>query len=110
MLLTLIIVVGILSIKKFDFFPLIDYRWWQDWLEYVNQNQAAITNDGSSSDRPNSIALNNLKRPSAIDNSDLIYEAESENSTIGIELHDTLVEGTDYILLPKEVWNQLYIW
>ncbi|XP_057483966.1 ubiquitin carboxyl-terminal hydrolase 5-like isoform X1 [Actinidia eriantha] len=96
--------------KEGDIFYLITQRWWQDWLEYVNQNQVAITNDGSSSDRPDSVALNNLKRPSAIDNSDLIYEAESENSTIGIELHDTLVEGTDYILLPQEVWNQLYIW
>ncbi|GFZ20029.1 ubiquitin-specific protease 5 [Actinidia rufa] len=96
--------------KEGDIFYLITQRWWQDWLEYVNQNQAAITNDGSSSDRPDSVALNNLKRPSAIDNSDLIYETESENSTIGIELHDTLVEGTDYILLPQEVWNQLYIW
>ncbi|PSS09582.1 Ubiquitin carboxyl-terminal hydrolase [Actinidia chinensis var. chinensis] len=96
--------------KEGDIFYLITQRWWQDWLEYVNQNQAAITNDGSSSDRPDSIGLNNLKRPSAIDNSDLIYEAESENSTVGIELHDTLVEGTDYILLPQEVWNQLYLW
>jgi hypothetical protein len=29
---------------------------------------------------------------------------------LGIELHDTLVEGTDYILLPQEVWNKLYKW
>ncbi|KAL7201258.1 hypothetical protein ACSBR1_033043 [Camellia fascicularis] len=96
--------------KEGDTFYLITQRWWQDWLEYVNQNQATIANDGSSSERPDSVVLSNLKRPSAIDNSDLIYEAASEDSTIGIELHDTLVEGTDYILLPQEVWNQLYAW
>ncbi|KAI7982500.1 Ubiquitin carboxyl-terminal hydrolase 5 [Camellia lanceoleosa] len=96
--------------KEGDTFYLITQRWWQDWLEYVNQNQATIANDGSSSERPDSVVLSNLKRPSAIDNSDLIYEAGSEDSTIGIELHDTLVEGTDYILLPQEVWNQLYAW
>ncbi|KAH7836981.1 hypothetical protein Vadar_008145 [Vaccinium darrowii] len=98
------------QIKEGDTFYLITQRWWQDWLEYVNQNQATITPDGSSSDRLDSIGLTNLKRPSAIDNSDLIYEAESEDSPIGIDLHDTLVEGTDYILLPQEVWNQLYAW
>ncbi|XP_058199784.1 ubiquitin carboxyl-terminal hydrolase 5 isoform X1 [Rhododendron vialii] len=96
--------------KEGDTFYLITQRWWQDWLEYVNQNQATITLDGSSSDRPDSCGLTNLKRPSAIDNSDLIYEAESEDSPIGIDLHDTLVEGTDYILLPQEVWNRLYAW
>ncbi|THG19923.1 hypothetical protein TEA_011268 [Camellia sinensis var. sinensis] len=98
------------NIKTLISLPMVDRRWWQDWLEYVNQNQATIANDGSSSERPDSVVLSNLKRPSAIDNSDLIYEAASEDSTIGIELHDTLVEGTDYILLPQEVWNQLYAW
>lgn len=51
-----------------------------------------------------------LKRPSSIDNSDLIYEPTSETSSLAIELHDTLVEGTDYILLPEGVWNKLYEW
>ncbi|CAI9298565.1 unnamed protein product [Lactuca saligna] len=34
----------------------------------------------------------------------------STNSTMGIELHDTLVEHTDYILVPEETWNQLCSW
>ncbi|KAK3031828.1 hypothetical protein RJ639_035965 [Escallonia herrerae] len=93
--------------KEGDIFYLITQRWWQDWLEYVNQNQA---NDGPSSEHHDSANVSTLKRPSAIDNSDLIYEAAVEDSTMGIELHDTLVEGTDYILLPQEVWNQLYAW
>ncbi|GFQ03087.1 peroxisomal 2 4-dienoyl-coa reductase [Phtheirospermum japonicum] len=56
------------------------------------------------------VSLTALKRPSYIDNSDLIDESVPEDSTMGTELHDTLVEGTDYILLPQEVWNQLYSW
>lgn len=51
-----------------------------------------------------------LKRPAIIDNSDLIYDAASEDSGMGIEIHDTLLEGRDYVLLPQEVWNQLYLW
>nr|GMD25229.1 Ubiquitin carboxyl-terminal hydrolase 5 [Ipomoea batatas] len=90
--------------KEGDTFYLITQRWWHEWLEYVNQNQINGLNDGSASEHCA------LKRPSSIDNSDIIYEATSESSVMGIELRDTLVEGTDYILLPQEVWNQLYTW
>lgn len=86
------------------------YRWWQEWLEYVNQNQASTVNDGSASEHQFLGGSTALKRPSSINNSDLIYQAASGDSDVGIELHDTLVEGTDYILLPQEVWNQLYEW
>ncbi|XP_059659946.1 ubiquitin carboxyl-terminal hydrolase 5 isoform X1 [Cornus florida] len=96
--------------KEGDTFYLITQRWWQDWIEYVTQIQTTITNDGSSSEHHDSVGSSSLKRPSVIDNSDLINEAASEDSTLGLELHDTLVEGTDYILLPQEVWNQLYAW
>ncbi|KAM7496314.1 hypothetical protein LguiA_020728 [Lonicera macranthoides] len=96
--------------KEGDTFYLITQRWWQDWLEYVNQNQATCTNDGSSFEHNDSVGSSTTKKPSGIDNSDLIYEAAFEASTTGVELHDTLVEGTDYILLPQEVWNQLYAW
>ncbi|XP_047968129.1 ubiquitin carboxyl-terminal hydrolase 5-like isoform X2 [Salvia hispanica] len=83
-------------------------RWWQNWLEYVNQT--SIVNDESSSEHQGAVNLSALKKPSCIDNSDLIDEAVSEDSAMGIELHDTLVEGTDYILLPKEVWNKMHSW
>ncbi|XAR60858.1 Ubiquitinyl hydrolase 1 [Bertholletia excelsa] len=96
--------------KEGDTFYLITQRWWQDWLEYVNQNHANITNGGASSERSDSVSLSNLKRPPAIDNYDLINEATPEDSAVGMELRDTLVEGTDYILLPQDVWNQLYAW
>ncbi|KAL0369879.1 UNVERIFIED_CONTAM: Ubiquitin carboxyl-terminal hydrolase 5 [Sesamum angustifolium] len=96
--------------KVGDTFYLITQRWWQNWLEYVNQNQSGNVNDGSSSEHHGSVSSSTLKRPSCIDNSDLIDETVSEDSALGIELHDTLVEGTDYILLPQEVWNQLYSW
>ncbi|XP_073317409.1 ubiquitin carboxyl-terminal hydrolase 5-like [Primulina huaijiensis] len=96
--------------KSGDTFYLITQRWWHHWLEYVNQNQSSIVNDGSSSENHESVGSSALKRPSSIDNSDLVDENVSEDSDMDIELHDTLVEGTDYILLPREVWNQLYMW
>ncbi|KAJ6408414.1 hypothetical protein OIU84_011682 [Salix udensis] len=90
-----------------DSFYLITQRWWQHWIDYVNQEQTNVTNDGSS-------MLENCdsssRRPASIDNSDLIHDANSEESNVGIEIHDTLSEGRDYVLLPQEVWNQLYSW
>lgn len=87
---------------------MVTSRWWQDWLEYVNQT--SIINDGNSTEQQGLVSSSTLKKPSCIDNSDLIDEALSGDSAMGTELHDTLVEGTDYILLPKEVWNKLHSW
>ncbi|OIW21889.1 hypothetical protein TanjilG_13829 [Lupinus angustifolius] len=97
--------------KEGDTFFLITQRWWQYWIEYVNQDQTNNSYDGSSlaehCDLANSSAV---KKPPGIDNSDLIDDAVSEESSSGIEIHDTLLEGRDYVLLPQEVWNQLYTW
>lgn len=87
------------------------YRWWQHWIEYVNQDQPNNANDGSLlTDHGDFVGSSSLKRPAGIDNSDLIYDTASENSRMVIEIHDTLLEGRDYVLLPQEVWHQLYLW
>ncbi|KAA0051938.1 ubiquitin carboxyl-terminal hydrolase 5 isoform X1 [Cucumis melo var. makuwa] len=97
--------------KEGDIFYLITQRWWQHWIEYVNQDQPINANDGSSfAEIYDSFGSSMLKRPASIDNSDLIYDAASEDSSAGIEIHDTLLEGRDYVLLPQEVWNQLCLW
>lgn len=101
-----------LQTKEGDTFYLISLRWWQSWLDYVNHDTASATNNGSlySSDYYESASSSTPKRPSSIDNSDLLYELTSEDTNTGIDLHDALVEGRDYILLPQEVWKQLYAW
>lgn len=97
--------------KEGDTFFLITQRWWQHWIEYVNQDQTNTTYDGSSLSEHYDLANSSaLKRPAGIDNSDLIDDAVSEDSSMGIEIHDTLLEGRDYVLLPQEVWNQLFRW
>nr|QJI10278.1 dbiquitin carboxyl-terminal hydrolase [Datisca glomerata] len=97
--------------KDGDAFYLITQRWWQHWIEYVNQDQSNSINDASSlSEHCDSVGSSTLKRPAGIDNSDLIYDAASEDSNMGVEIHDTLLEGRDYVLLPQEVWSQLYLW
>ncbi|GAB2280869.1 ubiquitin-specific protease [Dionaea muscipula] len=95
--------------KEGDTFYLITQRWWQNWLDYVNQDQTNITNEEASSRGLESAGPCALKRPTTIDNTDLIYDITVEESG-SAELHDTLVEGRDYILLPQEVWDQLLSW
>ena len=102
-----------MAINYEAFFILIfmtSYRWWQEWLEYVNQSPATNTNNGSSFEHHDAVDSSSLKGPSSIDNSDLLYEVTSDKSTPRTELHETLVEGTDFILLPQEVWNQFCAW
>ncbi|XP_040869941.1 ubiquitin carboxyl-terminal hydrolase 5 isoform X2 [Glycine max] len=97
--------------KEGDTFFLITQRWWQHWIEYVNQDQTNTSYDASSLSEQFDLANSSaLKRPAGIDNSDLIDDAVLEDSGTGIEIHDTLLEGRDYVLLPQEVWNQLFRW
>ncbi|KAJ9548810.1 hypothetical protein OSB04_021353 [Centaurea solstitialis] len=97
--------------KVGDTFCLITRRWWENWVDFVTHHKSVNANEGSSSEHQDLGSSSAPKRPSSIDNSDLIYEAAaSENPTMGIELHDTLVEHTDYILVPEVTWNQLCAW
>ncbi|CAF1870445.1 hypothetical protein Bca4012_034347 [Brassica carinata] len=97
--------------KEGDTFYLIAQRWWHEWIEYVNQDQPCNTNDGSSlSEHCDSAGSTTLKKPSMIDNSDLIYDSALEDPSSAGEIIDTLQEGRDYVLLPQEVWNQLHSW
>ncbi|KAG5054989.1 hypothetical protein JHK85_007499 [Glycine max] len=95
----------------FVFLSLFATGWWQHWIEYVNQDQTNTSYDASSLSEQFDLANSSaLKRPAGIDNSDLIDDAVLEDSGTGIEIHDTLLEGRDYVLLPQEVWNQLFRW
>ncbi|XWS65398.1 hypothetical protein CRYUN_Cryun05aG0109300 [Craigia yunnanensis] len=106
--------------KEGDSFFLITQKWWQHWIDYVNQEQQPNNNnnnnnnEGSSSLEGNSDlpGLSILKKPLGIDNSDLISDWPSEDSDpeSGVVIHDTLLEGRDYVLLPQQVWNQLHSW
>lgn len=41
---------------------------------------------------------------------DLINQSDAIDAAVGFELRDNLVDGTDYILLTEEIWNQLRAW
>lgn len=83
-------------------------RWWHDWLQYVSQETACIPN-GFGDDHCEADSAY-AKRPSCIDNSNLIFEVKSEDATGNVELQDALMEGRDYVLVPQEVWKRLHNW
>ncbi|KAL6875597.1 hypothetical protein ACP4OV_013110 [Aristida adscensionis] len=93
--------------KEGDTFFLITTRWWQSWIDYVTQDLTSVTSNGS---HHHEFGSNTSRRPGAIDNSDLIDDKTHLNSYMEFELHDTLVEGRDYVLLPQQVWQMLYDW
>uniref|UniRef100_A0A2P2LYE8 Ubiquitin carboxyl-terminal hydrolase n=3 Tax=Rhizophora mucronata TaxID=61149 RepID=A0A2P2LYE8_RHIMU len=97
------------SSKEGDTFYLITQRWWQNWIEYVNQDPQNGATDGFSSLEHCNL-IGSSKRPASIDNSDLIHDANPEDSNVITEIHDSLLEGRDYVLLPQEVWNKLHSW
>ena len=65
----------------------------------MNQDQTKNIDVTSVSEHCDAGRFSDVKRPSVIDKSDLIYDMTFEGSTMGIELHDTLVEDCDSILL-----------
>ncbi|KAK1585729.1 hypothetical protein QYE76_067043 [Lolium multiflorum] len=93
--------------KEGDIFFLVTNRWWQSWIDYVIQDSAGVTSNGS---HQHEFGSNAPRRPGPIDNLDLLDDVASEVSSMDIELHDTLVEGRDYILLPQQVWEKLHGW
>ncbi|CAN6362928.1 unnamed protein product [Urochloa humidicola] len=93
--------------KEGDTFFLITTRWWQSWIDYVIQDLTSVTSNGS---HHHEFGSKTPRRPGAIDNTDLIDDAALEVSNMEMEIHDTLVEGRDYILLPQPVWEKLHGW
>jgi ubiquitin carboxyl-terminal hydrolase 4/11/15 len=83
-------------------------RWWQSWIDYLIQDLTGATSNGYH--HHHEFGSKTPRRPGAIDNTDLIDDASFEISNTEIEIHDNLVEGRDYILLPQQVWEKLHGW
>ncbi|KAI4386590.1 hypothetical protein MLD38_004511 [Melastoma candidum] len=84
--------------KEGDTFYLLSQSYvYMEWIDLMNRS---IIVAGSTT----------LRKPGLIDNSTLIFEPALEGQRSNIEIHETLLEGRDYVLLPHEVWSQLHSW
>ncbi|GLJ47751.1 hypothetical protein SUGI_1008530 [Cryptomeria japonica] len=98
-------------IREGDTYYLLNFRWWKDWVDYVGQDVTSTNKDlmlhcSKSYEHPSNIS----KRPPSIDNSDLVANVKCEDPNIEPELHNALMEGRDYVLLPQNVWRQILKW
>ncbi|XP_065104209.1 ubiquitin carboxyl-terminal hydrolase 11 isoform X2 [Paramisgurnus dabryanus] len=75
------------QLRAGDSWYLLDKRWYDQWLEYVD------TGDQNSS-----------SYPGKIDNTELFEDLDSYH------LKERLVENEDFVLVPAEAWHKLLLW
>ncbi|KAJ6752357.1 hypothetical protein OIU85_002758 [Salix viminalis] len=80
-------------------------RWFLKWERYVGQGLVDNLDNGKSLESQDL----DVERPGPIDNSDII-ESGSGNEGDEPELVRMLLEGKDYVLVPKKVWEKLVQW
>lgn len=82
-------------------------RWFSAWQRYTGQRDDAPFEDYSIESQ--TLASSDSDgRPGVIDNSDIIVNGEDKDDDP--QLLRTLVEGSDYVLVPQEVWEKLTKW
>lgn len=79
------------------------------WQRYVGKIEDDYTFDRNSVGPPSAAPSSTKDRPGPIDNSDLIIN-EVKDRDEDLQLHRTLEEGRDYVLVPEEVWEGLLKW
>ncbi|KAF9667055.1 hypothetical protein SADUNF_Sadunf16G0293100 [Salix dunnii] len=87
---------------KREIMTMIDSRWFLKWERYVGQGLVDNLDNGKSLESEDL----DVERPGPIDNSDII-ESGSGNEGDEPELARMLLEGKDYVLVPKKVWEKL---
>ncbi|CAK4658374.1 hypothetical protein LEN26_013559 [Aphanomyces euteiches] len=79
----------------------VNYKWWESWCNYVHFH------DEDPAEEPASIT----SKPPTLDNSMLLDAASDQfDGVMATSLRIGLVEHVHFILLPKEVWDALFIW
>lgn len=91
---------------------IVNYSWWRDWEESVSQDKKTTPSKDSTLYRlklceETSSMPNNFIN---IDNSDLSFDLIREESSIGPELQEMVLDGRCYVLLPEDVWRRIHQW
>lgn len=78
-------------------------RWFASWQRYTGLSTGAYAfNEASSEAQPSG-----ADRPGPINNTDIVANGSQGDDP---QLLRTLEEGSDYVLVPQEVWERLYGW
>ncbi|KAL5726749.1 ubiquitinyl hydrolase 1 [Ranunculus cassubicifolius] len=81
-------------IKEGDTYYILSNRWYMEWLKYTVQD----AEEHSQAAPP---------RPAQIDNHHLV---DTNHKGDDLQILRSAQEGTDYVLVPLDVWKKLYDW
>nr|XP_043638902.1 ubiquitin carboxyl-terminal hydrolase 9-like [Erigeron canadensis] len=96
-------------LKEGNLYFVISNRWYRKWQKYVGEETGEFQFEEISIDKHASPLKKAVERPEPIDNSDIISSDGAEHVS-DLQLSRTLVEGSDYVLVPQEVWEKLHGW
>lgn len=89
------------SLKEGNLYYVVSNRWFTKWQKYVGEEAGVYEFKDSSTDKQASPLTKPGERPGPIDNTDIVTNGD---------LSRTLVEGSDYVLVPQGVWDKLHSW
>ncbi|CAL0316655.1 unnamed protein product [Lupinus luteus] len=101
-----------LNLKEGNLYYVISNRWFSSWQKYAGPCVGILSNDEQSSnnsEHANEVHSEIAARPGPIDNSDIISN-ENNCDDNNLDIHRSLEEGTDYVLVPQKVWERLLEW
>ncbi|XP_019428321.1 PREDICTED: ubiquitin carboxyl-terminal hydrolase 9-like isoform X2 [Lupinus angustifolius] len=100
-----------LNLQAGNLFYVISNRWFSSWQMYAGPCIGIFSIDEQSynSKHANDVHSDIAARPGPIDNSDII-SSEINCDDNNLDIHRGLEEGTDYVLVPQEVWERLLEW
>ncbi|KAE9619095.1 hypothetical protein Lal_00046907 [Lupinus albus] len=100
-----------LNLKEGNLCFVISNRWFSSWQIYAGPCIGIFSTDeqSSNSQHANDVHSEIAARPGPIDNSDIISTENNCNDN-SLDIRRALEEGTDYVLVPQEVWERLLEW
>ncbi|KAI3693730.1 hypothetical protein L1987_76682 [Smallanthus sonchifolius] len=96
-------------LKEGNLYYVISNRWFLKWQKYVGEETGGYMFDDLSTDKQASILAKAAERSGPIDNTDIITNEGGRDGS-DLQLPRTLIEGSDYVLVPQVVWEKLHGW
>ncbi|PWA90113.1 peptidase C19, ubiquitin carboxyl-terminal hydrolase [Artemisia annua] len=98
-----------LNLKEGNLFYVVSNRWFSKWQNYVGEETGESQFKEISIDTEDSPLTKARARPGPIDNTDLLANEGGRDGS-DLQLSRTLLEGSDYVLVPQGVWDKLHGW
>ncbi|KAK9076616.1 hypothetical protein SSX86_004950 [Deinandra increscens subsp. villosa] len=96
-------------LKEGNLYYVISNRWFSKWQKYVGEETGEFMFEDLSNDKHTSELAKAAERPGPIDNTDIITN-EGGCDGSDLQLPRTLIERSDYVLVPQFVWEKLHGW